>query len=357
MAMRLPCPGTQCNYVTEEVDIQAALTLLAMHKEIDHPGDGQATPQSSSRKPEKFPRPNITIDTTAEAWQDFYTSWLQYKDEYSLTGQAVTRQLYACCSTELATSLSRTTGGAHFTLSEIQMLGQMKNLAVRYQNPAVHVQEFLGMSQQPDEGVRHYLSRLNGVASRCEFNITCSCGLENSFAEKITRFKLIAGLDDKDIKLDILSMQEKGLEETVKCIESKESGKIARKKVGEIEAKVSVVKTEETPKLKRCRNCNRTGHNSSIKERERSCPAWGKSCDNCGKEGHFKACCKSLKRQSHANEVTGEVAKSNVVKANVLETSTSTQAAQRCPPSHPWEADNGVSRTSGGGRGGESLIM
>ena len=119
MAMRLPCPGTQCNYVTEEVDIQAALTLLAMHKEIDHPGDGQATPHSSSRKPEKFPRPNITIDTTAEAWQDFYTSWLQYKDEYSLTGQAVTRQLYACCSTELATSLSRTTGGAHFTLSEI----------------------------------------------------------------------------------------------------------------------------------------------------------------------------------------------------------------------------------------------
>ena len=46
------------------------------------------------------------------------------------------------------------------------MLEQMKGLAVRYQNPAVHVQEFLGMSQQSDEGVRHYLSRLKGVAAR-----------------------------------------------------------------------------------------------------------------------------------------------------------------------------------------------
>ena len=153
MARRLPCPGTQCGYVTEELDIQDAMAMLAMHKEIDHPAANPATPHTSSRKPEKFPRPSITVDTTAEAWQDFYTSWLQYKDEYGLTGLAVTRQLYACCSTELATSLSRTTGGAHFTLTEAQMMDQMKNLAVRYQNPAVHVQEFLGISQQPDEGV------------------------------------------------------------------------------------------------------------------------------------------------------------------------------------------------------------
>ena len=86
MAKSLSCPG-QCGYVTEEVDIQSAMTMLAMHKEIVHPG--AATPQNSSRKPEKFPRPTITVDTTAEAWQDFYTSWLQYKDEYGLTGPAV----------------------------------------------------------------------------------------------------------------------------------------------------------------------------------------------------------------------------------------------------------------------------
>ena len=71
----------------------------------------------------------------------------EYKDEYELVGQAVTRQLYACCTTELATSLSRTTGGTHFTLTEAQLVGHMKALAIRYQNPAVHVQEFQGLFQ------------------------------------------------------------------------------------------------------------------------------------------------------------------------------------------------------------------
>ena len=327
MTMRLSCPaGAPCAYVTEEVELQTAMALLAMHKEIAHPATAPAQRQNSC-KPEKFPRPSINVDTTDEAWQDFYTAWLQYKDEYNLTGLAITRQLYACCSTELATSLSRTTGGAHFTLSESQLLEQMKGLAVRYQNPAVHVQEFLCMSQQCDEGIRHYLSRLKGVAARCEFNVTCTCGVTNSFSESITRFKLIAGLDDKDIKEDILSMQTKDLEETVKCIENKESGKVARKKVG-VEAKVSVVRTEEdtnTPSPKggrRCKNCNRSGHGSHPKDREKFCPAWGKLCDGCGKEGHYKVCCnsggKAGKRQSTSNEVAAEGVENNLVGVDSL---------------------------------------
>ena len=274
------------------------MELLKMHREIAH---NATAPHQQGKKPEKFPRPSIDVDTTDEAWNDFYMAWLQYKDEYDLTGQAVTRQLYACCTPELATGLSRTTGGSHFNLTEGQLVEHMKGLAVRYQNPAVHVQEFLGLSQQHDEGVRYYLSRLKGVASRCNFEVTCSCGAKNSFAETITRFKLIAGLADADIKQDILSMSDMSLEETVKAVEGKESGKVAKTKVGTQDAKVSVVKSETsdvTPKTKRCRNYNRSGHGSSTAEREKSCPAWGKNCDSCGKEGHFKVCCKSGKRQS-----------------------------------------------------------
>ena len=294
---QLPCPSIACEYVTVEAEFEDAMRLLQMHKEMDH---AALAPPSQGKKPEKFPRPTIDVDTTAEAWDDFYMAWLQYKDEYNLVGQAITRQLYACCTTELATSLSRTTGGAHFTLSEAQLVEHMKGLAVRYQNPAVHVQEFLGLSQQHDEGVRHYLSRLKGVASRCNFEIKCSCGITNSFTEAITRFKLIAGLADTDIKQDILSKSDMSLEETIKAVEGKESGKVANKKVGAPDAKVSAVKTDtlETPnKPRKCRNCNRTGHGSSQAEREKSCPAWGKKCDSCGKEGHYKVCCRSGKKQ------------------------------------------------------------
>ena len=120
----------------------------------------------------------------------------QYKDEYYLTGKASTRQLYACCSQELATSLSRTTRGTHFDLTESQLIKNIKNLAVQYQNPAVHVQEFRGLSQQPDEGVRHFLARLRGVKSRCNFEVKCGQGCDSmvSYCDAVIRFKLIAAV-------------------------------------------------------------------------------------------------------------------------------------------------------------------
>ena len=249
--IKLNCPGVDCGYATEEVELDAAMELLKMHRDIAHANTAPATAQQG-KKPEKFPRPSIDVDTTHEAWCDFYMAWLQYKDEYNLEGQAVTRQLYACCTTELATSLSRTTGGTHFTLTEAQLIEQMKGLAVRYQNPAVHVQEFLGLSQEQDEGVRHFLSRLKGVASRCNFEVRCSCGTTTSFTEVITRFKLIAGLADADIKQDILSKSDMSLRETFKAVEGKECGKVAKLKVGAQNTKVSVVRTDnpDTPTKK-----------------------------------------------------------------------------------------------------------
>ena len=78
---------------------------------------------------------------------EFLVTWQQHKAEYNLGGASLIRQLFACCSKELHHSLSRTTGGSHFNKTEVQLLELMKQLAVRYQNPAVHVQEFLGLAQ------------------------------------------------------------------------------------------------------------------------------------------------------------------------------------------------------------------
>ena len=130
----------------------------------------------------------------------------------------------------------------------MSLLKLIKQLAVRYQNPAVHVQEFLGLSQQQDEGVRHYLTRLRGTASRCNFVETCSapdCDNEVSYADSIIRFKLIAGLCDSEIKEDILSSEDKSLDDTVKAIEAKESGKLARKTVGVTGAGTSSCSSDE----------------------------------------------------------------------------------------------------------------
>ena len=152
------------------------------------------------------------------------------------------------------------------------MLDIIKQLAVKFQNPAVNVQEFLGMSQQADEGVRHYLSRLRGVASRCNFEVTCTCGTAVSYSDQVTRFKLIAGLHDMDIKEDILSIEDKALEETVKLIENKESGKHAKKTVG-VQNPALVNRVQSEGPKNPCTHCGNKTHGSSQPEREKSCPA------------------------------------------------------------------------------------
>ena len=340
--MKLRCPaGAPCAYVTEEVDQQTALTLLEMHERAAHPNTGGGGGGNTVKKPEKFPRPQIAQDATAEVWEEFHTAWLQYKDEYSLTGTTLNRQLYACCSPSLATSLSRTTGGRHFELGEEQLLTQIKQLSVRFQNPAVNVQELLGMSQQQDEGIRSYLSRLRGVASRCEFFAECSCGTRVSYSDKVIRFKLIAGLVDLEIKEDILSMKDETLEETVKTIENKESGKMAKKTVGAVapHGQVNVVKDDAGGgEHGRCSYCGRRGHGSGRQERENKCPAYNQTCNKCGRKGHFRAVCRNKKQQGSANEVQDENQGDNnqvdavVGEASIMSMCASVKACSSLPP-------------------------
>ena len=107
----IPCPaGGSCTYKTPGLEFGDAMSLLNMHERQVHRDNLVVRQQGGGKKPEKFPRPVIGLDETSEKWQDFHTAWVQYKDEYDLQGSGITRQLYACCSSELATSLSTVQG-------------------------------------------------------------------------------------------------------------------------------------------------------------------------------------------------------------------------------------------------------
>ena len=143
--IKLPClVGGDCDFQTVQLEYEQAKPLLDGHMQYAHGAAGTA----GGKKPEKFPRPEIKLDSSVEDWLEFEVEWEQYKEEYALAGNALIRQLYACCSDELKQSLSRSTGGRQFVQTEESLLKLIKQLAVRYQNPAVHVQEFLGLSQQ-----------------------------------------------------------------------------------------------------------------------------------------------------------------------------------------------------------------
>ena len=281
----ISCEVMGCVLRTEEhiTDGAAQVTRLGLHVSTAHVAGAAQT------KPGNLPRPAIGLDETTETLGDFELAWTQYKEEYKLVGAAATRQLFACCSKELATGVLRTTGGGQFKITEAELMNHVKKLSVQYQNPTEFVQQFLSMSQQPDEGVQHYLARLKGAANRCQFEVKCTCDLSVSYADNVTRFKLIAGLTDGEIKEDLLGMEDKSLEDTVKFVESKESGKRAKGVVGgNTPAKVGSVSTPTGKQFKPCTHCGRKNHGSSREEREKLCPDYSKSCNNCAGSGHFK---------------------------------------------------------------------
>ena len=316
--VKLPCPVGDCDHKTIELEYAQAKEQLDIHVKYTHAAVGGG----SNKKPENFPRPEIKLDSSSEDWYEFQVTWEQYKEEYGLQGSTLIRQLYACCSDEMKTSLSRITAGQQFKKNEVELLNLIKQLAVRYMNPAVHVQEFLQQVQQPEEGVRHFLTRLRGIAARCNFHEKCDCQREVSYADSIIRFKLIAGLHDPEIKEDILSEDDKTLEETVKAIEAKESGKLARRTVGvSASSKVSEQSTGTKPRIvqlpdpmlgiynnpivfsSKCKYCGLKGHMQSRESREKYCPAWDKTCLACDKKGHFRAVCKMKKKQVDNKEI------------------------------------------------------
>merc|ERR1711867_217861 len=87
-----------------------------------------------------------------------------------------------------------------------------------------------------------------------------TCNKDVSYADSVIRFKIISGLNDQEIKEDILSVEDKTLDETVEAVEAKESGKVARKAIGSSTAPTKVAGVADaTPKQTlKCGHCGRS---------------------------------------------------------------------------------------------------
>ena len=129
------------------------------------------------------------------------------------------------------------------------------------------------------------------------------------------RDALIRGLDDKEIRLGILgeSRQDLSLEDTLSYVEAKESGKgsashlIGDSSINTAAAMSSYKRhekfraqsnpTENKGSSATCCYCGRTGHGSSMQERSKKCPAFGRKCTKCGINNHFANICRQSSRR------------------------------------------------------------
>ena len=86
------------------------------------------------------------------------------------------------------------------------------------------------MKQEKGEPVRKYVGRVRNLALVSEYMVACGCGKTVSYAEQVIKDQVIAGLQDPDIKVDVLSHDKVNvwtLPDLVNFVESKETGKLS----------------------------------------------------------------------------------------------------------------------------------
>ena len=304
----LTCVWPDCTYSTPaDADYTTGVALLQMHKEAVH----TQPPRSVSAKVEKVKRPTITTRGTAEEWSYFLQRWDEYKLATKISGSDVIYQLLDCCEEDLRKDLSRTFGSLTSS-SETTLLEHIKCLAVRKENILVARVELHHMQQDRDEPIRTFTARLRGQAGTCQFQIKCKCTPSTNvdYGDTMVRDALVHGLADEEIRLDLLSQADEtiSLEDTVKFIEAKESGKRSAGRLAAdggtsttIAASSSAYRRNQRATLRGqkqdtshegpCTHCGKTGHGGRREERIKQCPAYGHKCTKCDKRHHFEDVC------------------------------------------------------------------
>ena len=348
MADQISCSAPNCETQwAATIDSAVLLRLIEMHERTAHPPAAGATPANPSSKAEKVKRPVLTAAGTSEEWAYFSQRWNEYKTASRLTGTDVVLQLLECCDEPLRRDLHRTFG-VLINSPELTVLSNLKTLAVRKENVMVARVALQQMCQQRDEPVRKFAARVRGQASVCNFVVKCpcqcgapaACNKTVSYSDVMVRDTIIRGLEDGDIRTDILSEanQDLSLEDTIKFIEAKESGKRSAntlaadstsaaseyrknqradsRAVAEQQQKHQKNddnQHQSAPKneTKRCGYCG-DNHAMGRKNRKELCSAWGHRCSKCGILGHLeKACRNSANGPRRHNNHNAEIQDAN----------------------------------------------
>ena len=312
------CPVDRCEYRPNVTDAALAATLLTIHahsQHVDTPAPSRAA--GATAKVEKISRPTVDEGIFLEDWLYFEQRWREYKDATRVAGSDLAYQLLDCCNPEgLRKNLVRVHRDALASCSERDLLANIKKLAVRAENAMVARDVLSKMRQDRDEPVRVYSARLKGQARVCQFVIKCPCPscpnhdacVGADYSDIVLRDQVVLGCADHDIKLDCLI--EKGpstpLEEVEAFVEGKESGKISLQQLSEgteAAAPISSFRKQQRAVFKQhapppplptplCTHCGQIGHGSSRDERSDNCPAYGRTCTKCGKQGHLGTVCR-----------------------------------------------------------------
>ena len=152
----LECPSPNCTlgkdgarFKTPELDAALAMQLLMLHDERNHKQPVQMVEAGNQkRRAEKVSRPTLKMGSSEDDFIFFKCLFESYKRSCQLTDVTDIRdQLLACCETDLRRDLHRYLGTGVDTKSEVELLTEIKRIAVITRSNLVNVVSLMSAAQ------------------------------------------------------------------------------------------------------------------------------------------------------------------------------------------------------------------
>lgn len=233
-------------------------------------------------------------------------------------------ELRASCSQEVNKLLFEYIGADTLdTSNEQNLLEHIKRVAVKGTHKEVHRINFFRLSQMDGETVTQYVARLKSQAVLCQFKVTCinhNPEVEINYSDDMITQQLISGLKNQQHQERILSespvLPTLTLKiERLQCLEAtEESTDLMRSTDGSSpnHSTNALIRSAyrrsrsfnpSTRSTQNCKGCGRAQHAGKTMARK-DCPAFNKTCNNCGIKGHFEAVCQKKADTSRSNAIT-----------------------------------------------------
>ena len=265
-------------------------------------------------------RPNANKDLSPHALRKFLTDWDIFKKIANIPPAYYTIELYMCCSEQLQSAI-HSTCPTFTSLPETDLLQLITQLITKPRNKAATRKNFQSLSQQPGEGIMDFMTRILQSAADCGYE--CS-HCHHDLTEELARDQLMIGLASPALQKEVICKDDllPTLADVIKYCAAFESATIDQTSIRTTPSSLStlpdvnavVMKKETRPKYPSSTTstggrpakpstkpgtdsqyCNGCGSKPPHADREKTCPAWGKKCLNCGVENHFRSVCKSKK--------------------------------------------------------------
>ena len=172
------------------------------------------------------------------------------------------------------------------------------------QSPVKALHDFHQRTQRSSELVDNYVTDLQSLLADCTLPQN-----DQPSRNFFLMVQLVEGCYDLKTKQDLLAMANPSLEKVLQHMRAQETAKAEATAIG------SSRPTTGANLYKTGTKCDGCG--SPYHQKDRTCPAWGKRCNNCQKPGHFASVCRSPKPKDFKHTKGKQVKTLNSVQAEI----------------------------------------